>query len=72
MEQRRRMAAENPDRRAILAIAAAADCDPRTVQRRLRGRRVMPAIAHAIDHAIATLPEAAAALAHEPHIEVRS
>ena len=32
----------------------------------------MPAIAHAIDHALATLPEAAAALAHEPHIEVRS
>jgi hypothetical protein len=43
------MPAATQDRRLILAIAAASDVDPRTVRRHLRGERVHPAIARAID-----------------------
>lgn len=46
------MPAALPDRRTILAIAALADVDPRTVARYIRGgARVHPAIAHAIERA---------------------
>jgi hypothetical protein len=38
-------------RRLALAIAAKANCDPRTVQRHFRGEAVLPAIADAIDAA---------------------
>ena len=40
------------------ALAAAADVDPRTVQRHLRGKRIHPALARAIDMARAAIERA--------------
>ncbi len=39
------------DRQIVLAIAAKANVDPRTVRRRMRGEHVVPALALAIDAA---------------------
>lgn len=38
-----------PDRKTILTLAAAIDADPRTVTRWLLGKRVLPAIARALE-----------------------
>jgi hypothetical protein len=45
------------DRRALLTVAAAADVDPRTLRRYLRGGRVHPALERAIRYALAQVPE---------------